>query len=1249
MDRSPSPWALCSVALVAGWIGAFYGSSGSPSTGLVLGAVVVGLLLLAWWTSQRPTPSEGAERAAKERRVLPAVAEPLEVAPVAAAQMNAVRTDAVQTDAAQMDAAQMDAMPLEVVPVSVDPLAVERAARAQMPPMTRMPAVVHAADSVTVPAPVTDGFRALHTPTTGLVLTASAREAARRADRDIVQVAARPSLAARVADAQGGWSTGHGPAVAPAVASNAGPNAGPSVQRRTAPDTASEALPNARAGVASEALGHGVAERMEWYTGLDVDENSQLPELELERDAQPIDLVRPVTTERPRGRVASVTSASGSGGAQMGAADSVPGVDPAQEWALEETGEIEPLREVEYSRDDSWLHSADTAMDWEWNLATGRVTTADRWNSLITAAKPVGDDAGPSETLPEARSFREKGVDARGAKQGTAAKAGDEEHGPEEILGRLDSTSRELLLAELARSLNAPSEPRDVRLNVRTDTGEMRTVNVRLAAITDASGDFSRVRARLAEPAGAPPRMGTSAKRSSRTVPVTVRQTLPDDSRAGARADASGIDSGALVRATAVRVRPARAPRPPADSSDVREMFAPKMPAHGADLFGRALSIAGLAVCTLDEEGRVALATDSLKELVAEWPSVHAWWDEASPLMGQHAESREPQLLQMNSPNGDARTFEVTVAVEDDRGVVIARDATDEARAAASLRQSEARFAVAAEVAHGGLWDWDVRTDEVYYSPRWAAALGLDSNTLATSPDTWFGRVHPDDIEALRATLDAHVASADPEFEVESRVLHADGAYRWMLARGTVVSDANGPHRIAGSLADISERKQAEERLVHGTLYDALTGLPNRAMFRDMVARALRRFRRNSDAVFGVLVLDVDRLRLVNQSHGHDVGDRLLIAFAERLIEGLRGVDSVARLGGDEFAVLLSECSDETEAQIVSERIQSSLGRAFDMDGTSTAYVSASLGIVMANASYEVAETMIRDAETAMAQAKAEGKARHIVFDASMHTKSRSLLKLHTDLRKAVEREELELQYQPIIDLRTGRVSGFEALVRWRHHERGLIWPEEFIPVAEESGLIDEVSQWVLRRACRQLAEWGGGRPGSRRVSMSVNLSSSSFENTAIVDQVRDVLAETGIPPSSLRLEVTETVLMEHGMAAEVLSALKALGVHLYLDDFGTGYSSLAYLHQFNVDALKIDRSFVAKMHTDDEPSEIVLAITTLAHNLGLYVIAEGVQTPAQMERLRGIGCEYAQGYMFARPLDAAYAHALLVEDPVWS
>ena len=438
------------------------------------------------------------------------------------------------------------------------------------------------------------------------------------------------------------------------------------------------------------------------------------------------------------------------------------------------------------------------------------------------------------------------------------------------------------------------------------------------------------------------------------------------------------------------------------------------------------------------------------------------------------------------------------------------------------------------------------------------------------------------------------------------------------------------------------ELQHSREHFRHAAFHDALTGLPNRALLLDHLKLAIERARRHPEHMFAVLFIDLDRFKNINDSLGHGIGDHLLVALARRLEGCLRPTDTVARLGGDEFALLIDGLDDARTAIAVAERIQSELMQPFNLSGHEV-YTTASIGIALSTTGYEQPEHVLRDADTAMYRAKENGKSRHEMFDTVMHARAVALLKLENDLRRAVERREFEVYYQPIVALDTNRITGFEALVRWRHPERGFVAPDEFIPLAEETGLIFELGRWVLNESCRHLRRLQELTP--HPLTMSVNLSGRQFSQPHLLDQIEQALAETRIDPRRLQLEITESVVMENAeSAAAMLVQLRTLGVQLSIDDFGTGYSSLSYLHRFPVSTLKIDRSFIGRMGAGDENAEIVRTIITLAKNLGMLVIAEGVETEAQLAHLRALNCAYAQGYLFSRPVDGERAAALLAE-----
>ncbi len=511
----------------------------------------------------------------------------------------------------------------------------------------------------------------------------------------------------------------------------------------------------------------------------------------------------------------------------------------------------------------------------------------------------------------------------------------------------------------------------------------------------------------------------------------------------------------------------------------------------------------------------------------------------------------------------------------------------------------------------------------------------------------WTDFVVPEDHERLMQFQRLVMSSMRPapesfEFGFRNRF----GERRTIYA---TVATIPGTRLSVASLVDITDRKRAEEQLLFDAFHDGLTGLPNRELFLDRLAGALARSRRRDDYEFAVLFLDLDRFKLVNESLGHLIGDRLLEEVSRRLASSMRRGDTVARLGGDEFAILLDDLNDVDDVTFLVDRLHSRVSEPYHLDGHEV-YTSASIGIALSASGYEHAEEVLRDADIAMYRAKARGKSQSAVFDVEMHARAVALLELETDLRRALERGDFRLHYQPIVALKSGRTAGLEALIRWEHPTRGVVYPEEFIHVAEESGLIVPIGQWVLLEACRQMRQWRDVlQSNSRPVAISVNLSARQFTRPELVDDVAQVLERTGLDGSSLVLEITESVLMEHAeIAVEVLSRLRQLGVKVHLDDFGMGYSSLSYLNSFPIDSLKIDRSFVSRLGLRGEGLEIVRAIITLARSLGMEAIAEGVETEEQRAQLHALECLYAQGYLFHSPLPADEMGRLLGADHRW-
>jgi diguanylate cyclase (GGDEF)-like protein/PAS domain S-box-containing protein len=561
-------------------------------------------------------------------------------------------------------------------------------------------------------------------------------------------------------------------------------------------------------------------------------------------------------------------------------------------------------------------------------------------------------------------------------------------------------------------------------------------------------------------------------------------------------------------------------------------------------------------------------------------------------------------------------------------------------RAEQTLRESEERYRLLVELSPEAIV---VQSDGriVYANPAAASLFG------APSADTLLGIaiadfLHPDHRENFLAR-ENHLRQNQQSNLKAEKFVRLDGQLRDVEVVMASVTYAGRPATQILT-RDITERRRAEEQLLHDAFHDSLTGLPNRALFIDHLKLAVDRSRRRRGYLFAVLFIDLDRFKVINDSLGHLVGDELLSAIAHRLEICLRDGDTIARLGGDEFTILLDGIKDYADAQRVAERVQEVLEQPFTLAGREV-FVTASVGIKYSCGGDEQPEDHLRDADTAMYCAKALGKAQSQVFDARMHTRALTLLEIESDLRRAMEREEFEVHYQPIVALESGRISGFEALVRWSHPERGQISPTDFIPIAEETGLVIQIDRWVLKQACLQMRRWQETLPHTRQMKISVNLSCKQFMQPTIVEQVLETLRETGLDPRSLKLEITESVMMERGdYAMSVLEQLSKAGIELSLDDFGTGYSSLSYIHHFPVNTLKIDQSFIKRIG-GEQNGEIVRAVVALARNLGLEVVAEGIETVLQLDQLKALGCEQGQGYYFSEPVDEASATELIEKE----
>lgn len=547
---------------------------------------------------------------------------------------------------------------------------------------------------------------------------------------------------------------------------------------------------------------------------------------------------------------------------------------------------------------------------------------------------------------------------------------------------------------------------------------------------------------------------------------------------------------------------------------------------------------------------------------------------------------------------------------------------------------AEQRHRAVVKGTNDGLFEWNLKNNQVDYSERWKQIVGYPADADLRKPDDWFNQVESSDLAQLEADLAMCLAGQTEALRNQHRLITATGDIRWALCRAELVHDEDGePIRLIGSISDTTEFKMAEDKLRHAAETDKLTGLPNRATLHARLTQAIRRhkltgFRRR----FALMFLDFDRFKAINDSLGHDAGDQLLIQIAERLNDQVRATDTAARIGGDEFILLIEEVADFEKVVQIAERLLKVFAKPFIIDGNEVTS-TASIGIVDGNLGYEDAEAVIRDADSAMYHAKSLGKARYTIFDQDMQDESLKRLVLERELRQAIGTNQIFMAYQPIISVAEGHVIGFEALVRWKHPEMGIIRPDQFIDIAEETGLIVPLGRWILEESCRELQDIRRAIPGFE-FTMNINLSKRQLVQADVVTMLRDVVSAAGIEPSWIKLEITESVIMDgRAPVTPVLEEMRRLGFQLAMDDFGTGHSSLSCLHQFPIDVLKIDRSFIQSLDQHIEFAAVIQAIVTLAHTLGLSVVAEGIETMEQLAVLQALDCDHLQGYLFARPL----------------
>ncbi|MBE7411143.1 MAG: EAL domain-containing protein [Leptospiraceae bacterium] len=557
-----------------------------------------------------------------------------------------------------------------------------------------------------------------------------------------------------------------------------------------------------------------------------------------------------------------------------------------------------------------------------------------------------------------------------------------------------------------------------------------------------------------------------------------------------------------------------------------------------------------------------------------------------------------------------------------------------------ALRKSEERYSLSALAANDGLWDMDIDSGEVYFSTRWKTMLGYSDSDIGKSVEEFFKRVHPDDLEELKSNIQSLLDGHSTLLYSEHRMRQKDGTYIWVLIRGISQFRNGKACRIVGSQSDIHSRKIAEEKLSYDALYDRLTGLPNRNFIMEKLNASLEKIKTTEGFSFAVLFIDLDRFKNINDSLGHLSGDKLLKEVGERLKKVLRETDTFGRLGGDEFLIVMEPADSVSELNQFIENIFNELVDPFTI-GNHDFFVTTSIGVAIGSPKYNNSEEMLRDADIAMYRAKDLGKNTFQIFQKDMTTNLLEHVTLETNLRKALKRKEFVLYYQPKISLKDMSITGFEALIRWRSSDSKMIPPNDFIPLTEETGLIVQIGEWVVREACLQIQKWE--KAGFNKLDVSVNYSAKNFKQKNTCTLIQDTLSEFNLLPHLLNIELTESSVMENPeYTVKVLNALKEIGVSISIDDFGTGYSSLNYLKKFPVDILKIDRSFVQDIVTNPNDAAITTAIIALSHILKLEVVAEGVETKEQLQFLRANGCDFIQGYFFSPPLPAEATETFL-------
>lgn len=566
------------------------------------------------------------------------------------------------------------------------------------------------------------------------------------------------------------------------------------------------------------------------------------------------------------------------------------------------------------------------------------------------------------------------------------------------------------------------------------------------------------------------------------------------------------------------------------------------------------------------------------------------------------------------------------------------------------LERTQERFFLAVRGANDGIWDWDLVSNVVYYSPRWKMMLGYQDAEMGDTVNTWFNRVHPDDLDDLKAAIYNHISGVSPHMQCEYRMMHKNGSYAWFLTRGVAIfDDEERAVRMAGSHTDITESKTVQQQLIHYAFHDSLTGLPNRALFMDRLNQVLLHMQRNPNEKAAVLFLDLDNFKRINDTIGHDAGDEYLSLLSKQLTGACRAIDTVARFGGDEFVILLTSLSEHKEALALANRIQKAVEQPLALRGQEL-LPAFSIGIAPILPTHETPNEVVADADFALYYAKTKRKGSIEYFEVDQREKAKTLFRMENSLRSALDRSEILVFYQPIIHLRSGEIAGFESLMRWKHPDYGFVFPKDFIPIAEETDLIVALGLYCLEKSCRQLYLWNHKFKPKKPWFISVNLSAKQLFQASLCEEVKKTLGRTKVRADLLKLEITESLLIsKQKHVQDVTSLLKEMGLGLSIDDFGTGYSSLSTLHTYDFDTLKIDHSFVRDILKNKKSQSMLKSLSYLAKNLSLKTVVEGVESEEELRFMKELKLDYAQGYYFSKPLSVDDCTSFLSERPFWA